>query len=284
MDRSSIRERILLDAFNHASQPKPAWKRLAMAATPITCMGLPFPNRLGIAAGFDCSGKLGRMAGNLGFGSIELGSWTQDSWPESPPPVSPKTLLDTRLGVRLAAIAPMSPEQETLQLGRLMERAWASADYLTLAPGWLEHPVPFRQLDANLCTLQEVQQSLVRQTRKPCPVVYKLKIMPGNEGSFKLAHYLACQGVDGILISFDFGKPATKARYDRWRDPTLQAATCRTLEAYQRHINGNSALLTNGGVLSRQDYLSRLHAGADLVQLHNALVLKGVDIGWEINR
>ncbi|MCG2580654.1 MAG: hypothetical protein KA296_07235 [Marinobacter sp.] len=281
---TSARERAFLRACIHARNPLPDWKRLAQHASPINCMGLSFPNRLGIAAGFDRSGILGRNAGNLGFGAIELGSWTQENWPNHLPARRPEVLLDTRLGVRLAATAPESPEQETGQLVHLLERAWLTADYLTIAPGWLQQPVPFRQLHANLIRLRDAQQALERKTRKFCPVVYKLRVKPGNEDVCNLVPYLACQGVDGILISFDFGKPVNYAQFSQWRDPDLQASTCRTIEACRRHIKGTSALLTNGGVLSRQNYLDRLHAGADLVQLHNALVFEGPDIGWKLSQ
>ncbi|WP_417517471.1 hypothetical protein [Marinobacter sp.] len=248
-------------------------------------MGLSFPNRLGIAAGFDTTGKLGRLAGNLGFGAIELGNWTQENWPVSSPSASAETLLDTRLGVRLAATTPASAERETLQLVQLIEKAWKTADYLCIAPGWLAESVAFEELRTNLDRLLNSQQALTRKTRKHCPIVCKLKVVPGNKGPTKLVQYLASRGVDGILISFDFGKPGARLHYSKWQHPALQSNVCRTIEACRRRTSGTSSvLMTNGGVLSRQDYLDRLRAGADLVQLHNALLLKGVDIGWEFNQ
>lgn len=281
---ASTREQAFVSACNQAYTPLPAWKRLAEGMTPVNCMGLSFPNRLGIAAGFDRAGKLGRRAGNLGFGAIELGSWTRENWPERLPAEAPKALLNTRLGIRLAATAPISLQQETGQLIHLIERAWLTADYLTIAPEWLQQPVPFQQLHSNLLRLQEVQQTLESQTRKFCPIVYKLRVKPGSQDVCNLVPYLVSQGVDGILVSFDFGKPVTKTHYRQWRSPELQTSTCHTIEACRRHIKNGSALLTSGGVLSRQNYLDRLNAGADLVQLHNALVFEGPDIGWKLSQ
>ncbi|MDK8463324.1 hypothetical protein [Marinobacter sp. SS13-12] len=281
---ASIREQAFVNACNRASTPLPAWSRLAEGVTPVNCMGLSFPNRLGIAAGFDRAGRLGRRAGNLGFGAIELGSWSRGSWPDRLPAEDPKVLLGTRLGVRLAATTPVSPQQETGQLIRLIEKAWLTADYLTIAPDWLQQAIPFQQLHSNLLRLQDAQQALQSLTRKFCPVVYKLRVRPGNEDACNVVPYLASQGVDGVLVSFDFGKPVTSAHYRQWQDPVLQASTCRTIEACQRHLQGSSALLTNGGVCSRQNYQDRLHAGADLVQLHNALVFEGPDIGWKLSQ
>lgn len=281
---TSAREQAFVNACSRASTPLPAWGHLAKGVTPVNCMGLSFPNRLGIAAGFDRNGKLGRGAGNLGFGAVELGSWTHGNWPQNLPGNCSEALLDTQLGVRLAATAPTSPEDETRQLVHLLEKAWLTADYLTIAPGWLQRPVPFQKLHSNLLRLLEAQQALGRQTHRFRPVVYKLRMKPGDEDACNLVPYLACQGADGVLISFDFGRPVTNAHYRQWRDPDLQATTCRTIEACRRHIKGSSALLTNGGVLSRQNYLDRLNAGADLVQLHNALVFEGPDIGWKLSQ
>lgn len=281
---ANAREQAFVNACNQSRAPLAAWKRLAKGVTPVNCMGLSFANRLGIAAGFDRAGKLARCAGNLGFGAIELGSWGRENWPGSLPAECPEALLDTRLGIRLAAATPASPDHETRQLVRLIESAWLTADYLTLAPDWLQRPVPFQQLHTNLLRLRKAQRALETQTRKFCPVVYKLRVKPGNQDACNLVPYLASQGIDGILVSFDFGKPVTAARYGQWRDPELQASTCRTIEACRRHIKGSSTLLTNGGVLSRQNYLDRLNAGADLVQLHNALVFEGPDIGWRLSQ
>ncbi|GGE78224.1 dihydroorotate dehydrogenase (quinone) [Streptosporangium jomthongense] len=280
---TNAREAAFLHALSQARLPRADWKDLAKAATPITLMGLSFPNRLGIAAGFDRLGRLGRLAGNLGFGAIELGSWTQETWPDKPISAGPQTLLNTQLGIRLAVAAPVSPELETRELARLMEKAWQTADYLCLSPEWLQMPVSHVQHHTNMRTLLEFQQTLVQKTRKKCPVVYKLKVVPGGEEPFALAHYLACQGVDGILISFDFGKGAIRERYRSWLDPEFQATVCRSLETFRRHIKDASVLITNGGILSQQDFLNRVQAGADLTQVHNALVLKGADIGWKIN-
>lgn len=281
---ASSREQAFISACNQASTPLTAWKNLAERVAPINCMGLSFPNRLGIAAGFDRAGKLGRRAGNLGFGAIELGSWSRENWPERLPAKNPKTLLSTRLGIRLAATNPESPEQETLQLIDLIKRAWLTADYLTVAPDWLQQPVPLQQIHSNLLRLQETQQALESQTRKFCPIVFKLRVKPGNEDVCNLLPSLTFQGVDGILVSFDFGKPVTDAHYHQWQDAALQAKTCRIIEACQRHLKGRSALLTNGGVYSRQNYRDRLNAGADLVQLNSALVLGGPDIGWKLSQ
>src|SRR5215831_7721344 len=43
---------------------------------PVTLAGLKFPNRLGLAAGFDKNGRYVDALGSLGFGFIEIGTVT----------------------------------------------------------------------------------------------------------------------------------------------------------------------------------------------------------------
>ena len=44
--------------------------------TAVTLMGLQFPNRVGLAAGFDKNGRYIDALGALGFGFIEVGTVT----------------------------------------------------------------------------------------------------------------------------------------------------------------------------------------------------------------
>jgi dihydroorotate dehydrogenase len=46
------------------------------AGSPVSVMGLRFPNRLGLAAGFDKNGEAVDGLGKLGFGFIEIGTVT----------------------------------------------------------------------------------------------------------------------------------------------------------------------------------------------------------------
>ena len=46
------------------------------ATTPFLCMGLRFPNRVGLAAGFDKNAVAIDGLGSLGFGFIEIGTVT----------------------------------------------------------------------------------------------------------------------------------------------------------------------------------------------------------------
>jgi dihydroorotate dehydrogenase len=53
-----------------------AWHRLPATARPVECLGLKFPNRVGLAAGFDKNARAWPAAAALGFGHVEIGTVT----------------------------------------------------------------------------------------------------------------------------------------------------------------------------------------------------------------
>src|SRR5690242_8578850 len=53
---------------------------------PHECFGLRFANRVGLAAGFDKSGRYIDAVARLGFGFIEVGTVTPRPQPGNPPP------------------------------------------------------------------------------------------------------------------------------------------------------------------------------------------------------
>jgi len=71
-------------------------------AKPIELFGLTFPNRIGLAAGFDKNGKFPRAAEAFGFGHIEIGTVTPQAQPGNPKPrlfrVSDQNALINRMG------------------------------------------------------------------------------------------------------------------------------------------------------------------------------------------
>lgn len=58
----------------------------AVPTQPIECFGLTFPNRVGLAAGYDKDGTAWRGLACLGFGHIEVGTVTPKAQPGNPKP------------------------------------------------------------------------------------------------------------------------------------------------------------------------------------------------------
>lgn len=80
-------ERIHHDAFRAIRAARPATARaVRVPSTPVEVMGLSFPHRLGLAAGFDKNGIGIDGLGALGFGHVEIGTVTGEPQPGNPKP------------------------------------------------------------------------------------------------------------------------------------------------------------------------------------------------------
>jgi len=241
---------------------------------PVEVMGLHFAAPLGIAAGFDRFGRLGRRAGALGFGFNEIGSLDLGAIAQlSTQALSPGT---ARLGVNLS----LAPDTSLAALRAGLARAWPLADYLMLnligpnsaALLSAEQRPRLRQL---LTAARSEQQRLDRPERR-VPLAVKLRCLPGQV--LTLTELLLELGYDGLLAAHDPGPPATRQRYRDWQDPTQQAQACAQIEQLRRLCGGQMALMSVGGIQSAEHLQARLAAGAGLVQVHSALLH-----GWPWN-
>jgi dihydroorotate dehydrogenase len=244
-------------------------------AQPVEVMGLRFATALGIAAGFDRFGRLGRGASALGLGFNEIGSIDLGAIAQLPAQThSPGT---ARLGLNLSLIPDISPA--ALRAG--LARAWPLADYLTLnligpssaALLGTEQRPRLRQL---LAVVRSEQQRLDRPERR-VPLAVKLRCLPGQV-PLVLAELLLELGYDGLLAAHDPGPPATRQRYRAWQDAARQAQACAQIEQLRRLCGRQIALMSVGGIQSAEHLQARLAAGAELVQVHSVLLH-----GWPWN-
>lgn len=238
-------------------------------AQPVEVMGLRFATALGIAAGFDRFGRLGRGASALGLGFNEIGSFALGEIAQLPAQAhSPGTAL---LGLNLSLTPDISPA--ALRTG--LARAWPLADYLTLnligpssaALLGTEQRPRLRQL---LAALRSEQQRLDRTERR-VPLAVKLRCLPGQV-PLALAELLLELGYDGLLAAHDPGPPATRQRYRAWQDTARQAQACAQIEQLRRLCGRQIALMSVGGIQSAEHLQARLAAGAELVQVHSVLL------------
>ena len=72
--------------FHGLRVASPVLTRLPRVGTPVEVMGLTFPHRLGMAAGFDKNAVGIDALGGLGFGHVEIGTVTGQAQPGNPTP------------------------------------------------------------------------------------------------------------------------------------------------------------------------------------------------------
>ena len=77
----------LLGALSPLCRAMEAWTRLPKDVfAPVRVLGLEFPNRVGLAAGFDKNARAWPAAAALGFGHVEIGTVTALAQPGNPKP------------------------------------------------------------------------------------------------------------------------------------------------------------------------------------------------------
>jgi dihydroorotate dehydrogenase len=80
----------------------------APANQPVECMGLTFPNCVGLAAGLDKEGRCIDALGRLGFGHVEIGTITPRPQPGNPQPrlfrIIPEEAIINRMGFNNSGI------------------------------------------------------------------------------------------------------------------------------------------------------------------------------------
>lgn len=244
----------------------------------VAAMGLRFASPVGMAAGLDRYGCMAHLAHRIGLGFVETG--TVMPRPESGGNRGVGCLLRNlerngwldgdrragraRLGMSIARNSSTAARDAWRDLLECMERGWRFADYFTLNLGTL---LPELSQDNALMwsLLHHVgaaRNALQLAYRRHVPVVVKLQLNANAwEETQRLVQMIMNSGCDGIVaFSADHA--------------TDQEQTSRLLTELTAVTGGNFALISVGGIRSCKEGCKRLRAGASLIQLHRALLMR----------
>jgi len=113
-----------------------------VADQPVSCMGLEFPNPVGVAPGLDKNGDYFEALGDLGFGFVEIGTTTPRPQPGNPKPrifrLPEASAMINRLGFNNKGVDHLVRERggrlpalpgKSLSLGRLHHRQYFLAQH-----------------------------------------------------------------------------------------------------------------------------------------------------------
>ncbi len=237
-----------------ADLPPPAalFAHPAAPPAPIIAMGLPFPNRLGLAAGFDRSGALLPALAAMGFGHVEVGTVSAQA-------VGPVDLAPfpsgTRIGVNIGSARRGIDAEVIADYAGLFHRVAASADYVVAN---LSSPLAARDGDSEgvdllICRVGEARDALAVRTGRRVPLL--IKLAGGAAGSSLPAAIPAARrhGFDGVIL--------------------VSACVRRIAEVCDSL--GRATLISVGGVATAEDVAARIAAGAALVQVYTAFAREG---------
>jgi len=302
--------------FLPPGKPRPDDPKLAVRA-----FGLNFPNPIGMAAGFDKSAEVPDALLRLGFGFVEIGSVTPKPQSGNPRPrlfrLERDEAVINRMGFnndgaeaalrRLAARAQHggivgvnvgankdSPDR-VADYVKLIETFAPVASYFTVnvsspnTPGLrnLQEGALLNDLLAKVIDARE----RVRQKAGDTPVLLKIAPDLSLAQLDDVVQVARSRRVDGMIVSNStIARPSTLREQLRAKEqgglsgrPLFRLSTRMVAETYVR-VEGAFPLIGVGGVDSGGAALTKIRAGATLIQLYSSLVYKGLGLVDEIKR
>jgi dihydroorotate dehydrogenase len=295
-------------------RPRPDDPKLAVRA-----FGLNFPNPIGMAAGFDKNAEVPDALLRLGFGFVEIGSVTPKPQAGNPRPrlfrLERDEAVVNRLGFnndgaeavlrRLAARARLGgivgvnvgankdAVDRVADYVRLIETFAPVASYFTVnvsspnTPG-LRNLQQAGALDDLLAKVIDARER-VRQNAGDSPVL--LKIAPDLSLSEldDVVHIARSRRVDGMIVgNTTLARPSTLREAARAREqgglsgrPLFRLSTRMVAETYVR-AEGAFPLIGVGGIDTGGAALTKIRAGASLIQLYSSLIYKGLGLVEDI--
>lgn len=279
----------------------------------VNLMGLHFPNRVGLAAGFDKNAHDIDSLGRLGFGFIEVGTVTPRPQAGNPRPnlfrLAADDALINRLGFnnegaaaavrrlevrRYAGICGVNIgknfdtplENSVDDYASCLRTVYGVADYVTInvsspnTPGLrgLQDPGALRPLLLELANLREQLQSV---HAKRVPLLVKLSPDLSDAQLLSVAAQLRELPVDGIVATnTTITRPtslisAAAVETGGLSGRPLHSRSVAVLRALRGAMGPDFPIIGVGGIDSPERGMSTRDAGADLLQLYTGLIYRG---------
>ncbi|MEB5477485.1 quinone-dependent dihydroorotate dehydrogenase [Acinetobacter pollinis] len=280
---------------------------------PVTCMGIEFPNPVGLAAGLDKNGAHIDALAALGFGFIEVGTVTPRPQAGNEQPrlfriPKAKAIINRMgfnndgvdqlienvktsnykgvLGINIGKNADTPVEQAVDDYLHCFEKVYNYASYVTVnisSPNTknLRSLQNGEALAHLLETLKRRQAELAEEHQHYVPLVLKVAPDLSTDEIAFIAKQLLHYKVDGLIVT-----NTTLAR-DGVVDlpfgneagglsgaPVFEKSTT-CLRSFSAVLKNQIPLIGVGGILSGEQALAKQNAGASLVQLYSGLIYTG---------
>ena len=269
---------------------------------------ISFPNRIGMAAGFDKDAKLVRQLHALGFGHVEIGTVTAQAQPGNPRPrlfrIPKQRALINRMGfnnegadavaARLAALRASGTKLPVIGVNigktKVVELKDAAGDYRYSA----EKLAPYADYLAvnvsspNTPGLRELQQisslrpilEAVVEKSGGKPVFVKIAPDVTNEEAIEIAQLTEELGLAGIIatnttITRDGIDSEAAKESGGLSGPVLAERSKELLKVLRNKLPKEMAIISVGGIETAAHVNERLELGADLVQGYTGFVYFG---------
>ncbi len=283
--------------------------------------GLTFPNPVGMAAGFDKEGRYYNALADLGFGFVEIGTFTPEGQPGNEKPrlfrIPQDEGLINRMGFNnsgaVKAVERIKKNRPKCIIGGNIGKntatpnAEATHDYHKAFETLFPH-VDYFVINVscpNITDLHELQDkdellkivqtvtNLNQQKSTPKPVL--LKISP--DLNFKqiddTLDIVKQTGLDGIIatntsISRDKlkteGAEIKKIGNGGLSGKPIRERSTEVIRYVSKKTDKKIPIIGVGGIFTPEDAIEKLEAGADLIQVYTGFVYEGPFIAKRINK
>lgn len=281
--------------------------------------GLDFPNPVGVAAGFDKDARVPDALLNLGCGFAEIGTTTPKPQPGNPAPRVFRLVQDqaviNRLGFNNAGHAAALERLKAramrggivgVNIGANKESVDRAGDYVAgitafydvasyftvnisspNTPGLRDLQAP-DALDKLLGRILAARAERMARGAPRRPIVVKIAPDLTDAELDQTVATLLDHGVDGIAVSnttldrTGLHDSAAREAGGLSGRPLFQRATIMLARVYQA-TGGKVPLIGIGGIDTPERALSKIEAGASLLQLYTGLIYEGADLIGRIN-
>jgi dihydroorotate dehydrogenase len=287
--------------------------RCAVPGRPVQCMGLEFPNAVGVAAGLDKNAEYFEALGDLGFGFVEVGTVTPRPQPGNPKPrvfrLPEKQALINRLGfnnkgvdflvqrvrnhrfkgvlgINIGKNADTPVERAAEDYLHCLEKVYPWAGYITVnisSPNTrdLRSLQAEAALDDLLGQLEARRASLARNHGRRVPIAVKVApdLQPADIAG--IARVVVEHGMDAIIATNTTIDRDGVAGVPHATEPgglsgrPLKAKADQVLQAFRQQLPAGTALIGVGGISSGRDAVQKLELGANLVQFYTGMIYRG---------
>ncbi|RKG38297.1 quinone-dependent dihydroorotate dehydrogenase [Acinetobacter rongchengensis] len=287
--------------------------RQPVIAKPVTCMGIEFPNPVGLAAGLDKNGAYIDALAALGFGFIEIGTITPKPQEGNPKPrlfriPQAKAIINRMgfnndgvdqlvenvkaskfkgiLGINIGKNATTAVEDAVSDYLICLEKVYNYASYITVnisSPNTknLRSLQSGHALTELLETLKKRQLELAEEHQHYVPLV--LKVAPDLEQSDIqfIASQLIQFKIDGLIVTNTTlsregveGLAFGDEAGGLSGAPVFEKSTA-CLAEFSKQLKGEVPLIGVGGILAGEQAVAKQQAGATLVQIYSGMIYTG---------
>ncbi len=295
------------------SSHKMGLMRQNVAAKPVTCMGIEFPNPVGLAAGLDKNGAYIDALAGQGFGFIEIGTITPRPQAGNPHPrlfrlPQAKAIINRMgfnndgvdqlvenvkaakfkgiLGINIGKNADTPVEKAVDDYLICLEKVYNYASYITVNIS-SPNTKNLRSLQSGdaltelLETLKKRQLELAQEYQHYVPLVLKVAPDLDNSDIAFIAKQLLQFKIDGLIVTNTTlsregveGLEHAEEAGGLSGAPVFEKSTA-CLAAFAAVLKGQIPLIGVGGILSGADAAAKKQAGANLVQVYSGLIYTG---------